>query len=90
MKICRITYKGEVQGVGFRWTAQRISRLFDVTGWVRNLSSGEVELTAAGDEREVRAFLQAIRESELGVGISGELEAWAETETGFEGFSIRY
>jgi hypothetical protein len=26
----------------------------------------------------------------LGVGISGELEAWAETETGFEGFSIRY
>jgi acylphosphatase len=42
-------YSGRVQGVGFRYTAQRIARSFAVTGWVRNLPDGRVELIVEGD-----------------------------------------
>lgn len=61
----QVFYEGHVQGVGFRWSVKQIARGFDVTGFVRNLADGRVELQASGADDEVRAFLQAIAESEL-------------------------
>jgi acylphosphatase len=58
---CRVVYTGRVQGVGFRYRAVEIAREFPVTGWVKNLSTGQVELWAEGDEDSVKAFLAAIR-----------------------------
>ena len=61
----KVFYEGRVQGVGFRYTTRNIAKGYDVTGWVRNLPDGRVELQATGEEEEVRAFLDAIAESEL-------------------------
>ena len=61
----RVFYEGHVQGVGFRWTVKNLARGFDVTGSVRNLPDGRVELEAAGEKTEVDAFLEAIADSEL-------------------------
>lgn len=44
----RIIYTGNVQGVGFRWTAKRVSCGFEVVGFVRNLPDGSVELLGQG------------------------------------------
>ena len=44
----RVLYSGRVQGVGFRWTVEKLARRFPVTGFVRNLSDGRVELVASG------------------------------------------
>lgn len=57
-----VVYAGRVQGVGFRATCLQISRAFAVTGWVRNLADGDVELQAEGPVDEVNAFLTAIHE----------------------------
>jgi acylphosphatase len=57
----RVHYAGQVQGVGFRATAAHIARAYQVTGWVRNLPDGRVELWAEGESAEVEAFLQAVR-----------------------------
>jgi acylphosphatase len=60
--VCRrVLYHGQVQGVGFRFTAHRVARNFRVGGWVRNLPDGTVELIAAGPSAEVQAFLDQVR-----------------------------
>ena len=60
-----------MQGVGFQFTLKQIARGFDVTGWVRNLDDGRVELPCRGERAEVEAFLAAIAESELKSHIKG-------------------
>lgn len=55
-----VTYAGRVQGVGFRYTACRVAQGYEVTGYVRNLPDGRVELLAEGEEQTVAAFLDAL------------------------------
>ncbi len=62
----QVFYEGHVQGVGFRYRVREIAKGFDVAGSVKNLNDGRVELQASGEDAEVRAFLMAIDESELG------------------------
>jgi acylphosphatase len=58
----RVHYRGRVQGVGFRYTTQTVARGFPVTGYVRNLSNGQVEVVAEGEADKVDAFLNAVGE----------------------------
>jgi acylphosphatase len=55
-----VYYTGHVQGVGFRYTTHSIAQGHAVTGYVRNLPDGRVELVAEGDRHETDAFLEAI------------------------------
>jgi len=57
-----VRYSGHVQGVGFRYTAHSIARKYRVTGYVRNLAEGGVELVAEGVRPETDAFLGEVRE----------------------------
>jgi acylphosphatase len=57
-----VYYTGHVQGVGFRYTAHSIARGHEVTGYVRNLPDGRVELVAEGERRETDAFLREVRD----------------------------
>lgn len=59
----RIHYSGNVQGVGFRYTVKNVAMGYEVTGQVRNLADGRVELVVEGDREELTAFLQAVRDS---------------------------
>lgn len=56
----QILYFGEVQGVGFRRRTLDISTGFVVTGFVRNLADGSVELAIDGEEKEVARFLSGL------------------------------
>lgn len=58
----QIFYSGHVQGVGFRYTTRQIAGRYEVTGFVRNLPDGRVELVAEGTEAELTAFLAAVDE----------------------------
>src|SRR5437868_2572582 len=56
-----VHYTGDVQGVGFRATTEEVARAYPVTGWVRNLADGRVELLVEGPSDGVQDFLQAVR-----------------------------
>jgi acylphosphatase len=90
MTSLQVFYEGYVQGVGFRWTVRHIASGFDVTGWVRNLPDGRVELQVTGEEAEVRAFLDAIAKSELRTCIHRQTENKLETPVASRGFEIRH
>ena len=84
----QVLYSGQVQGVGFRYTVKSVATGFDVTGSVRNLPGGGVELVAEGAKDELEAFRQAIRNSGLDHFIRQEDVSWQEDRSEFRGFEI--
>jgi acylphosphatase len=86
---CRVTYAGRVQGVGFRATASAIARSYPVTGWVRNLADGRVELHAEGERSQVAAFLDAIT-AHWGAFIADETRDWRAADGMHAGFRVRH
>src|SRR5438046_6243296 len=86
----QVFYEGNVQGVGFRWSIRHIAKGFDITGWVRNLVDGRVELQVNGEEAEVRAFLDAFRQSALRAHLRNQMEKKLPNPVAGQGFEIRY
>lgn len=70
-KRMHVYYEGSVQGVGFRFTAERIAVELGLTGWVKNLPDGRVELVAEGEEGLLSELLLRIR-GNMGGYISGD------------------
>jgi acylphosphatase len=83
-----ILYSGSVQGVGFRYTVKTVVAGFEVTGTVRNLPDGRVELDAEGEKSELEAFRGAIRDAGLDHFIRNEAITWFEATGEFRGFEI--
>jgi acylphosphatase len=78
-----VWYSGHVQGVGFRYTAQRLAQRYHVGGFVRNLRDGRVELVAEGE-----AFLSDVARSMA--GYITHQEHRDETPEGLTHFRIAY
>lgn len=57
----RLVFSGRVQGVGFRYTVKNIAMQHDVSGFVRNLPDGKVELVIEGPDGEVDMVLEALK-----------------------------
>jgi len=87
--ICRrVVYRGRVQGVGFRYTAQHVAAGFAITGYVRNLPDGSVELEAHGEADQVQAFLDALAQRMAGNISRADVEDV--TPSTYQGFKIRH
>lgn len=83
-----VEYSGRVQGVGFRYTVEQVAAGYEVTGTVRNLADGRVELVAEAARAELEAFRQGVRDAGL-AGFSRQEDAqWAEARNEFRGFAI--
>ena len=78
-----VFYSGRVQGVGFRFTAKSVACGFELTGCVRNLSDGRVELVAEGERLELEAFRHAIQDSEVGRFVRQEEAVWSRAKMNF-------
>ena len=85
----RILIRGRVQGVGFRRAAQRRALSLGVTGWVRNLGDGSVEVFAVGPETPVNALLRWCSSGSERALVT-TVEAVNEAPQHFDSFEIRY
>ena len=81
---------GDVQGVGFRYSAIRAAKNCGVTGWVRNLWDGRVEVLIEGAEAQVRQMLAWCRHGPRGAEVT-ELETDIQPYTGeFADFDVMF
>ncbi len=82
-------YSGSVQGVGFRFTAERVAGSLGLTGWVRNLRDGRVEVVCEGPESALKAFLEKIDSVFKGYVRDSDIE-WSDATSEFSNFDISF
>lgn len=77
-----------MQGVAFRYFVQKQATLTGVKGFVRNLSDGNVEIDAEGEQTRLRLFLDQCRKgpahSNVELFAQSEMPVW-----GYQNFNIR-
>jgi acylphosphatase len=84
----QIYFNGRVQGVGFRWTTNRIAAGYSVTGFVRNLPDGRVEAVVSGQTETVDTFVDAVR-THFADNITSIEESIIDEPASFNSFEIR-
>ncbi len=81
---------GLVQGVLFRREITSLARRLDVTGWVRNLSDGRVEVIAEGDKEKLDELVQFCRVGASGAWVENIGLDWSDVKGEFRGFRITH
>lgn len=84
------TVRGLVQGVNFRWFAQRRANALGLGGFVRNLPDGSVQVVAEGDRETIELLLQSLREGPSHASVESVDTAWGTPNGEFHRFEIRY
>lgn len=80
--------RGRVQGVGFRYFVVERARELRLTGTVRNLRSGDVEVVAEGEEGALEALLVALKQGPRMSRVDEVHAVWKPPTGEFTGFSI--
>ncbi len=87
MKACRYLLRGRVQGVGFRYFVAHLARRLEVSGEVRNLPDGSVEVLAAAGEEALVSFEAELRQGPPGSRVES-VERSELPPTSWKGFHI--
>ncbi len=83
-----VHYTGNVQGVGFRYTAKTVAAGFEIVGRIRNLADGRVELIVEGRVEELKAYRAALQDAGLAGFIHDEQVQWEDAQDQFRNFEI--
>ena len=82
-------YSGQVQGVGFRFTVERLAVELDIRGWVKNIADGRVCLVCEAEEEALKDLLGRIKDR-FSVYISDIDLCWLAATGEFPDFQIRF
>jgi len=88
MHSVHLVIRGRVQGVGFRYFAQREARTLGVHGVARNLPNGTVEVQAEGERESLERLVEMLRHGPFGARVTGVEERWSEGPARHQGFEI--
>jgi len=85
-----ILISGRVQGVGFRFFTRHQASMLGITGYVRNLINGKVEVVAEGKEPDLEEFVKKLREGASLAWVTDIKVNRQKYKGDFKSFSIRY
>jgi acylphosphatase len=90
-KRMRLIVKGRVQGVFYRENTMNSARkLGGLTGYVKNLSDGSVEVVAEGEEKKLRELLKICKKGSFQSDVQSIEEFYSEPTGEFEGFLMEF
>ena len=89
MERIQVFYSGRVQGVGFRFTVQRLAEDLGLRGWVKNLPDGRVELVCEGERQDLEQVLARI-DGEFRGYLRQKNVSWLAFSGGLDNFEIRF
>ncbi len=81
---------GMVQGVGYRWFVMRRAKEYNLTGYVRNLYDGDVEVEVEGNRGLIIDFAEELKIGLHSAQVTNVKIDWGEFENKFKGFEIRF
>jgi len=81
---------GRVQNVGYRAFVLRYARALGVSGTVRNLPSGQVEVIAEGDEKTLNQLLTLLKQGPPAARVTDVLVQWGDATGVEDGFQIAW
>lgn len=90
MTQAHIKVYGEVIGVNFRYYTKIKADELALTGWVKNLSEGSVEIVAQGEREILEKLLEWARKGPNSARVDSVEVAWSEPEEAFTDFEIRF
>ncbi len=85
----KITVKGIVQGVGYRWYADRYARKYDLKGYVENLPNGSVFLEVEGERGLIEELIKDLRTGPRSAVVDDVIVEWGPPHYLFLGFKIK-
>ena len=85
-----VLISGRVQGVAYRYFAEKYAKSFGITGWVKNLYDGRVEVLAEGDRNDLDRFLARLKEGPRLALVEDFDVAWEEFTDEFQDFQITF
>ena len=85
-----IIFKGRVQGVGFRYTAQRYANDFNLTGQVENLDNGDVRVEVQGEPLMINYFIRTMSNIRSYIHVDDYFSKQIELVQDKKRFSIKY
>lgn len=86
----RLLVSGHVQGVGFRKFSQASALKLQLSGAVRNLADGRVELQVEGHREKIEALIQALQEGSRRSKVDEIRISWQSALEGYTAFSIQF
>jgi acylphosphatase len=84
------TVYGYVQGVFFRAFVSRRAEELNLTGYVRNLPGGEVEVVAEGERKQMEKLISQLKVGPPAARVERVAAKWSEYSGSYSGFRIRY
>jgi len=90
MKDAHVMVQGFVQGVGYRKWARKKAQKMSLTGWVRNLPDGSVELLVQGDREKIEKLLEIYKKGPFMAEVESADTMWEEQKETFDDFFIRH
>jgi len=85
-----VVLSGRVQGVAYRYFAEKRAFSLGLGGWVRNLFDGRVEVLAEGERPALESFLAELREGPRLAVVEDVEVRWEDASGEFAGFTVRF
>jgi len=86
----KIIVKGRVQGVGFRWFVQQRAKNFAVSGYVKNLDNGDVEIEAEGDRGRVEELIKSVKVGPTFSKVRDVIIEWQQSTGKYDSFDTTF